>query len=35
VFTCRPRDYLSPDGQADDSVAVVDLTVQIPRPMPL
>ena len=35
VFTCRPSDYLSPDWKADDSVAVVDLTVQLPRPMPL
>ena len=34
VFTCRPSDYLSPDGQVDDSVAVVDLTVQVPRPTP-
>jgi hypothetical protein len=34
VFTCRPSDYLSPDGQVDDSVAVVDLTVQVPPPTP-
>ena len=34
VFTCRPSDYLSPDWQVDDSVAVVDLTVQVPRPTP-
>jgi hypothetical protein len=35
VFTCRPSDYLSSDWQADDSIAVVDLTVLLPRPMPL
>jgi len=34
VFTCRPSDYLSPDRQMDDSVVVVDLTVQVPRPTP-
>ncbi len=34
VFTCRPSDYLSKDWQVGDSLAVVDLTIQIPRPTP-